>query len=196
MGNEIGKDRAEFADQMLDAMFLVDTSGRIQYVSAACEGIFGYTPKEITGQSIIDLVVPDDRDRTLIEAKEVMAGKKRIGFENRYRHKDGNTVHIMWSAGWLQSERMRVGVARDVTALRKKSVVELGLAFSPVPLAPHEQKVLRLLLTDASEKQIAQRLDLAVSTTHSYVTTIFRKFGVRGRAGLMSLWLENLSRER
>lgn len=196
MGNEIGKDRAEFADHMLDAMFLVDTSGRIQYVSAACENILGYTPREITGQSIIDLVVQDDRDRTIIESKEVMAGKKRIGFENRYRHKDGNEVHIMWSAGWLQSERMRVGVARDVTALRKKSVVELGLAFSPVPLAPHEQKVLQLLLTDASEKQIAQRLGLAVSTTHSYVTTIFRKFGVRGRAGLMSLWLENLSRER
>ena len=83
MGNEIGKDRAEFADHMLDAMFMVDTSGRIQYVSAACEGILGYTPKEITGQSIIDLVVQDDRDRTLIEAREVMAGKKRIGFENR-----------------------------------------------------------------------------------------------------------------
>lgn len=196
MGNEIGKDRAEFADHMLDAMFLVDTSGRIQYVSAACEGILGYTPREITGQSIIDLVVQDDRDRTIIEAKEVMAGKKRIGFENRYRHKDGNEVDIMWSAGWLQSERMRVGVARDVTALRKKTLVELGLAFSPVPLAPHEQKVLQLLLTDASEKQIAQRLGLAVSTTHSYVTTIFRKYGVRSRAGLMSLWLENLSRER
>ncbi|MEM5430222.1 PAS domain S-box protein [Cupriavidus oxalaticus] len=196
MGNEIGKDRAEFADHMLDAMFLVDTGGRIQYVSAACEGILGYTPKEITGQSIIDLVVQDDRDRTLLEAREVMAGKKRIGFENRYRHKDGNEVHIMWSAGWLQSERMRVGVARDVTALRKKSRVDLGLTLSPVPLAPHEQKVLQLLLTDASEKQIAQRLGLAVSTTHSYVTTIFRKFGVRGRAGLMSLWLEILSRER
>ncbi|MNN53702.1 Bacterial regulatory protein, luxR family [compost metagenome] len=102
----------------------------------------------------------------------------------------------MWSAGWLQSERMCVGVARDVTALRKKSVVDRALALSPVPLAPHEQKVLQLLLTEASEKQIAQRLGLAVSTTHSYVTAIFRKFGVRGRAGLMSLWLENLSRER
>ncbi|MDF3881026.1 LuxR C-terminal-related transcriptional regulator [Cupriavidus basilensis] len=42
-------------------------------------------------------------------------------------------------------------------------------------------------MTDASEKQIARHLGLTVSTTHSYVTSIFRKFGVRGRAGLMSL---------
>ncbi|MGY2487991.1 helix-turn-helix transcriptional regulator [Cupriavidus sp. CP313] len=195
MSIEIGKDITEFADHLLDAVFLVDTGGRIQYVSAACEGIFGYTPKDMAGEFIIDLVMPADRDRTIVEAKQVMSGKKRIGFENRYRHKDGSAVHIMWSAGWLQSERLRVGVARDVTALKKESILDLGLALSSVPLAPHEQKVLRLLLTDASEKQIAQRLGLAVSTTHSYVTGIFRKFGVRGRAGLMSLWLENLTRD-
>jgi len=60
-------------------------------------------------------------------------------------------------------------------------------------LAPHERKVLELLLTEATEKQIAERLGLAVSTTHSYITGIFRKYGVRGRAGLMSLWLRQLS---
>ena len=53
-------------------------------------------------------------------------------------------------------------------------------------------RVLNLLLTEAGEKQIAERLGLAVSTTHSYITGIYRKFGVRGRAGLMSLWLRHL----
>ena len=46
-----------------------------------------------------------------------------------------------------------------------------------------------LLLTEATEKQIAVQLGLAVSTTHQHVVTLFRKFGVRNRAGLMSLWL-------
>ncbi len=59
-------------------------------------------------------------------------------------------------------------------------------------LAPHERRVLNLLLTEAGEKQIAEQLGLAVSTTHSYITGIYRKFGVRGRAGLMSLWLRHL----
>ncbi|SEQ30331.1 regulatory protein, luxR family [Azotobacter beijerinckii] len=68
-----------------------------------------------------------------------------------------------------------------------------GLQLASVPLAPYERKVLQLLLTEATEKQIAERLGLAVSTTHSYVTSVFRKFGVRGRAGLMSLWLNQHS---
>jgi PAS domain S-box-containing protein len=185
----------EFADLLHDAVFLVDASGKIQYVSAACEVIFGYRPSDMAGAPLMDLVLPADRDRTIAEAKHVMAGQRRIGFENRYRHQQGRDVHIMWSAGWLQSERLRIGVARDVTALKRASIVDRGLALASAPLAPHERKVLELLLTDASEKQIAQRLGLAVSTTHSYVTGIFRKFGVRGRAGLMSLWLRALAGE-
>ncbi|WP_310629938.1 PAS domain S-box protein [Paraburkholderia sp.] len=172
-----------------DAIFLVDEKGRIRHVSAACESIFGYVPRDFADQFIIDFVVPEDQDATRKEAKEVLAGRKRVGFENRYRHSDGSDVSISWSAHWLARERLRVGVARDVTSLRRPDHTAPLLAM----LAPHERRVVELLLTEATEKQIAERLGLAVSTTHSYITGIFRKYGVRGRAGLMSLWLKHLS---
>jgi PAS domain S-box-containing protein len=178
---------AEFSP---DATFLVDERGRIRYVSHACAEIFGFEPSAFIDQQIIDFVVPADQDATLREAKEVLAGRKRVGFENRYLHRDGSDVHITWSARWLAHERLRVGVARDVTHLRRR---DTELAVLLAMLAPHERKVLELLLTEATEKQIAERLGLAVSTTHSYITGIFRKYGVRGRAGLMSLWLRQLS---
>ncbi|MBY4897209.1 PAS domain S-box protein [Cupriavidus sp. AU9028] len=190
---EIGTTLTDFADHMLDAVFLVDTRGTIQYVSPATEGILGFSQRDMTGLAIMELVLPEDRDRTRAEAGHVMAGQRRFGFENRYLHKSGEAVHILWSAGWLEVERLRVGVARDISALRRPaSLLARGMALASAPLAPHEQKVLQQLLTDASEKQIAQRLGLAVSTTHSYVTGIYRKFGVRSRAGLMSLWLNHV----
>ena len=34
-------------DLLLDAVFLVDADGRVKYVNAACERIFGYTQAEI-----------------------------------------------------------------------------------------------------------------------------------------------------
>ena len=189
MRRYIREDITHFADLLLDAVFLVDARGCINYVSAACEGIFGYTPEEMTGRLLIDLVVPADREKTLAEAGKIMAGGQRVGFENRYIHKDGSEVHIMWSARWLEAEQLRIGVARDITELKQAQMLNRGLLHATAPLASYELKVLQLLLTDATEKQIAERLGLAVSTTHSYVTSIFRKFGVRGRAGLMSLWL-------
>lgn len=78
---------------------------------------------------------------------------------------------------------------RGIKWFHRQIMLSHGLLVTSSRLMPSERKVLQLLLTDASEKQIAERLGLAVSTTHQYVTGIFRKFGVRSRAGLMSLWL-------
>ncbi|MEE2976200.1 MAG: LuxR C-terminal-related transcriptional regulator, partial [Pseudomonadota bacterium] len=80
---------------------------------------------------------------------------------------------------------------RHVTALRTLAEPS-PLAQLQARLAPHESRVLQLLLTEAAEKQIADQLGLATSTTHSYITSVYRKFGVRGRAGLMSLWLKEM----
>jgi diguanylate cyclase (GGDEF)-like protein/PAS domain S-box-containing protein len=116
-----------FEDLLLDAVFLVNEGGSVVYVSAACERIFGYAPEEMIGRSMIDLIVPEDRAKTLEEAGRVMAGHPRIGFENRYFRKDGSHVHIMWSARWSETDRLRIGVARDITARKRAEAVQAAL---------------------------------------------------------------------
>lgn len=190
MRNDLPEHLSDVQNLLPDAIFLVDTDGYIRHANAACEAIFGYPPEELINTPILDLVVPADRDRTREEADRVMAGTQRVGFENRYRHKDGREIHVMWSVRWLAEEGMRVGVARDITSLRQAQPVSQG-PRAPTPLSRQERRVLDLLLTDAPEKEIAAKLGLAESTIHSYVAAIFRKFGVRGRKGLMSLWLQH-----
>ena len=68
-------------DLLLDAVFLISADGRIRYVNAACEPIFGYTPDELIGQPLFDLVLPEDRARTLEEAALIMAGQPRVGMD-------------------------------------------------------------------------------------------------------------------
>src|SRR5688572_14731593 len=88
----------EYIDLLLDAICVVDTEGRYVYVSAGFERIFGYAPEEVIGRSMIELVHPDDRDRTLRRADGIMSGDPDYNFENRYVRKDGQVVQIMWSA--------------------------------------------------------------------------------------------------
>lgn len=102
-------------DLLLDAVCIVDAEGRYLYVSAAFETIFGYVPEEVIGQKMIDLVHPDDRERTLQTASGIMAGNAERHFENRYIRKDGRIVHIMWSARWSEPDRARIAVARDIS---------------------------------------------------------------------------------
>lgn len=68
-------------DLLLDAVCLVDSGGRFVWVSAASEQIFGYTPDEMIGRAMIDMVVPDDRARTLEAAWAIMSGDPRLHFE-------------------------------------------------------------------------------------------------------------------
>ncbi|HYC41961.1 MAG TPA: diguanylate cyclase [Noviherbaspirillum sp.] len=122
-------------DLLLDAVFLVDAEGCIVYASAACERIFGYTPDEMTGKKLIDLIVPEDRARTAEEAALVMTGQSRVGFENRYIRKDGSMVHIMWSARWSEADQLRIGVARDVTD--RKRAEDMQTAIYAISEAAH-----------------------------------------------------------
>jgi len=114
-------------DLLLDAICVVDVSGRFVFVSAAFERIFGYTPEEIIGQPMIELVYPEDRERTLQAANEIMAGQPKPHFQNRYVRKDGRVVHIMWSARWSEADSMRIAVARDITELKRAESMQVAL---------------------------------------------------------------------
>ncbi len=104
---------------LLDPVFVVDESGNIVFVSDACEALLGYTASEMIGTLIFDYLHPDDRERTRAEADRVMQGRAHTNFENRYLHKEGHAVHILWSARWSEEDGLRIGLARNVTSLRR-----------------------------------------------------------------------------
>ena len=125
----------EYIDLLLDAICVVDTEGHYVYVSAGFERIFGYAPGEVIGRRMIELVHPDDRDRTLRRASEIMAGGPEYHFENRYVRKDGQVVDIMWSARWSEDHKLRIAVARDVT--RRKHAERIQKALFAISEATH-----------------------------------------------------------
>ncbi len=116
-----------FIDLLLDAVCVVDVEGRFVFVSAACERIFGYTPNELIGRNMIDLVAPADRERTLEAAGKIMAGNLQFHFENRYVRKDGQLVHIMWTARWSEKDQLRIAVARDITERKHGEAMQAAL---------------------------------------------------------------------
>lgn len=106
-------------DLMPDAVCVVDAEGYFLFVNASFQRIFGYTAEEVLGQRIFGLVHPDDRNATVEQAETVMASQLQFHFRNRYIHKDGHHVEIQWSARWLPEHRVRIGVAREMTDLRR-----------------------------------------------------------------------------
>lgn len=78
---------------------------------------------------------------------------------------------------------------RGLTWFQRRVFLSFGLMVSETPLSAMERKVMSLLLTEKSEKQIADELNHSPTTTHGYVREIYRKLGINSRASLAAIWL-------
>lgn len=135
MNNDEYTSLSQFIDLLLDAICVVDKTGRFEFVSAGAERIFGYAPEEMIGMQMLELVLPEDRERTLATAKEIMDGRFKVDFENRYVRKDGSIVDILWSARWSEDHQQRVAVARDIT--KRKNAERRQAALYEISEAVH-----------------------------------------------------------
>ncbi|WP_438437925.1 PAS domain-containing protein [Kluyvera sichuanensis] len=122
---------SSFIDLMMDAVFAVDAHANIIFASASCERIFGYTPKELIGRNMFEMMLPEDRELTRNSIVDVMSGNPQFHFENRYVHKNGQVLNIMWSARWSPADQLRIGVARDITERKRSELLQSVLVMLP-----------------------------------------------------------------
>jgi DNA-binding CsgD family transcriptional regulator len=89
------------------------------------------------------------------------------------------------------AERARLeGLLPALVAPFRRMAAARGVFDGRRLLSPREGEVLRALLTDRSEKEIAHALGLTVQSAHQLVVAIYRKLGVHGRVELLRRWLE------
>jgi len=159
----------KYIDLLLDAVCVVDKNGHFLYVSPSAEQIFGYTQAEMMGKQMLELVHPDDRQLTLQTVEKIVAGEPQPHFENRYVRKDGETVHIMWSARWSEADQCRVAVARDIT--RRKHAESIQQAVFAIAEASHNTQDLHALFAQIhliiSELLPADNFSVALRDKHS-----------------------------
>ena len=152
---------------LLDTVFVVDEFGQIVFVSDACEQLLGYSASEMTDTRILNYIHPDDLYRTLAAARNVMSGQSHTDFENRYLHKDGCVAHILWSARWSEQDRLRIAVARDVTALGQAD--QTRNALYRISEAAHAAETLRALCDGVRELigELFPKSDLCLAFYHA-----------------------------
>ncbi len=116
-------------DLSLDMICIADvTTGYFKRINPAFVKILGYSKEELLGKPFIDFVHTNDIDSTTKVTEDQLAtGKEIIGFENRYRCKDGSFKWLMWTASSIREQGITYAIARDITE-RKKMEEELRKA--------------------------------------------------------------------
>ena len=108
-----------FFDLSIDMQTIAHFSGYFKRLNPAWETTLGFSRQELLSMPMFDFVHPDDRERTLAQNRKVRAGEQALGFENRYRCKDGSYRWLLWNSTADVEHQLIYAVARDVTARRQ-----------------------------------------------------------------------------
>jgi PAS domain S-box-containing protein len=134
-----------FWDLSIDMLCFAGFSGYFMRLNPAWEKTLGHTLGELTSRPMIEFVHPDDRARTLEQNRRVRAGEQALGFENRYRCKDGSYRWFLWNATADLDHQVIYSVARDITR-RKQAEMERDEALAQLRVAVAEVRTLQEIL--------------------------------------------------
>ena len=107
-----------FFELSTDLLATVGGDGRFVHANPAWEWTLGWSPDELRGTAIIDLVHPADRERTEdVIAHVGEAGYDIVDFEHRLRHRERGWRWLLWSAHTDGSAWF--AVAKDITERKR-----------------------------------------------------------------------------
>jgi diguanylate cyclase (GGDEF)-like protein/PAS domain S-box-containing protein len=106
-------------ENAFDVILECAVSGRILYVSPNIADVLGYTPSEIVGTFLVDLLHPDDIERGIESFASAVGDGDRIHTTLRYRNKAGQWRSLEGRGTPFRTfdNKMRIVIiGRDVTA--------------------------------------------------------------------------------
>ncbi|MDB4871822.1 MAG: Aerobic respiration control sensor protein ArcB, partial [Gemmatimonadales bacterium] len=133
------EERNRFFALSLDMLCTLGFDGYYRNLNPAWEKTLGYTLAEIQATPFIDFVHPDDRRATLDVVDQLATGAPVIGFENRYRCKDGSYRFFLWNATRVIENQIIYGAARDITArkLAEEALLKAGALQNAIFNSPN-----------------------------------------------------------
>ena len=110
-----------------DIICTVNNEAVFVSVNRAAEKIWGFTPAELMGKSLFEMVHPLDYTKTLQYGIDIISGNGSAIFENRYICKNGKTINMLWTVHWDAEDQLAFCIAKDTT---EKSLQQEALASS------------------------------------------------------------------
>ncbi|POR42221.1 hybrid sensor histidine kinase/response regulator [Methylobacterium sp. V23] len=104
-------------DTAPDLMLIIDFEGVFQRVNPAWTRLLGYEPQELVGHHVNEFVLVEDHVETVDAYTEAAEGGMPH-IVNRYRHKDGSTRWISWTAA--PAGTLTYATGRDITEARER----------------------------------------------------------------------------
>ena len=104
-----------FFNLVPDMACIASTDGHFLKINPMWQATLGYTEQEILATPFLEFIHPDDRDATMNQIAQQLAGEPTLLFSNRYRCKDGSYKWLEWRATPDINKTLLFALARDTT---------------------------------------------------------------------------------
>ena len=148
----------DLVEREKDLIYALDLEGNVTFTNPAVEQVLGYTPEEILGMNVLDLISKELRENsTAVRQRLIETGE--IAAETVMVDKQGNRRHVEYSATVIYEGGRVVGtqgIVRDVTQ-RKQAEEELCKARDELELRVKERTIELSAANAALREVIAER---------------------------------------
>jgi PAS domain S-box-containing protein len=151
-----------------DPVVGVDRGARIRAWNASATQAFGFSEEEAYGRKLDELMGID------LKAKRTSA-----------KTKSGASVTVVAEAV-VVGDREEPSIVSMIVLRPGTQEARTDVSAEIRDLPPRLRQILDGLCAGLAEKEIAAQLNLSPHTVHDYVRTLYRRFGVQNRAGLVA----------
>ena len=121
--HEISAELSEFQrkehsviNHAVDVICSIGHDQRFLSVNPAVSKIWGYKPEDLIGTKFADLLLEEDREKSVQSLFGAEQSVDTLSFENRVKKKNGGVLDVLWSAHWSAADQALFCVAHDITA--------------------------------------------------------------------------------
>lgn len=177
---------AQFFELSVDLLCVANTKGYFLDVNPNFCAALGYTKQELLSKPYTDFIHPDDLAKTDQQIDRSRAGKDISYFTNRYRRKDGEYIHLSWTARTDTKDKLIYATARDISDTLDQQLyhdqVEKALIDSTIYVETDPQGVITKV-NDEFCKISGYSAEELIGNTHAIVSS-----GDHSDAFFQKLW--------
>ena len=143
-------------DLRRDLLATANSEGRFTSLNASWERILGWSREELMSRPLIEFVHPEDVERTVAQrGLSPYPDRELVGFENRFRTKDGEYRWLSWHA--YSDGDMWLAAAADVTE-RKLVTDDFEQAIAEDRLLAYRQPIVDWRAGEVVHEELLARL--------------------------------------
>lgn len=127
-------------ENAVDVICIIDINSRFLKVSPSALRAWGYSPEELQGKTLTELIQSEDSQACLDAILGAQHSIEKITFENRLKHKEGHAIDLSWLAHWSAKDGGLFCVVRDISLKRlaenklKESEMQLRTTLESMPV--------------------------------------------------------------